>query len=305
MKPAFANGVYTASITPVTAHGEVDTQAIGALMEYYSQSGLRGALIPSSSGEYFALTQQQRNLCITAAVQYAPSSFSILANITHSSQRAAVENAKTAADLGASAVVLMPPAFHHHTQDELFAFFTAVADESPLPLICYNHMTRLPNRLEEPLVLRLAQHPNIVGIKDTHNDAARLFSLREKLGVDSPFSIFVGGDGVVGFGALVRMPMLNALSAVMPQLFLDLHHAGTVGDIVQLCALQAKVKRLMSLFTVLHQGASSAALFSQALKAALSIKGLCSTHAVQMGYPVTSEEMDRVKALLEEVQNMP
>ena len=302
MKRVFANGVYTASVTPVTPQGEIDTEAIGALIAYYSQNGLQGSLFPSSSGEYFALTQSQRYACIAAAVKYAPPSFSILANITEGSLRAAIENAKRAADLGADAAVLMPPSFHHYTQEELYRFFITAANSIELPLICYNHMTRLPNKLEEALTLELAQHPNIVGIKDTHNDATRLLSLREKLGWDSTFSVFVGGDGVVGYGALMQMPMLNALSAVMPELFVKLHRAGMERNVEELSRLQAKVKRLMTLFTALHGGVSSAALFSQAIKVALSLQGLCSTASVQLGYEVTNEEIEKVRKLLEEIE---
>lgn len=302
MKRVFTNGVYTASVTPITSHGEVDTDAIGALIAYYSENGLLGSLFPSSSGEYFALTQTQRDQCIAAAVKYAPPAFSILANITEGSQRAAIENGKRAADLGADAAVLMPPSFHHYSQEELYHFFVDVADSIDLPLICYNHMTRLPNKLEEPLTLELAKHPNIVGIKDTHNDAARLLSLREKLGWDSTFSVFVGGDGVAGYGALMKMPMLNALSAVIPELFVQLHHAGMTQNIERLSQLQAKVKRLMALFTTLHHGTSSAALFSQAIKAALFLQGLCTTASVQLGYEVTAQELENVKHLLEEIK---
>ncbi|MDQ9824690.1 dihydrodipicolinate synthase family protein, partial [Acinetobacter sp. 163] len=80
-------------------------------------------------------------------------------------------------DIGADAVVLQPPQFHHHTQDELVDFFTNVADKSPIPLIVYNHMTRLPSKIDISTIVKLKDHPNVVGIKDTHNDAARLMAL--------------------------------------------------------------------------------------------------------------------------------
>ncbi len=302
MKTSFDCGVYTASVTPMTKQGAIDEGAVGALVSYYAEAGLLGALFPSSTGEYFALTQEMRFQCVRAAVKHAPASFSILANISEGSERAAIENAKRAKEAGAAAVVLMPPSFHHHTQQELYRFFAEVANASELPLICYNHMTRLPNRLEEALVLQLEKHPNIIGIKDTHNDAPRLLSLREKLGWDSSFSVFVGGDGVTGYGSLLKMPMLNALSAIDPKLFLQLHSAGMKQDIESVCRLQEKVARLMKIFTVLRGGASSAALFSQAIKAALSLKGLCTTHSVQMGYELSAEDMDAVRALLNEMQ---
>lgn len=295
------HGVMTAAVTPVDVHGQVDTKAIEAMMAYFCENGLTGALWPSSTGEYFALTPAQRRACIHAAAKHNPGRLAVLAQISDGCMATAIENAKAAADLGADAVVLQPPQFHHHTQDELVEFFTTVADQSTLPLILYNHMTRLPSRVEISTVMRLKDHPNIVGIKDTHNDAARLMTLSTLLAPGDAFVVMAGGDGMAGYSALFGMEMLNALSSIRPDLFVAIYNAGRAGDLALVSRLQQRVNRLMGVFTALKGGKSSAVLFSQAVKAALSLKGLCATRAVQLGYELDAADLSAIQRVLEAV----
>ena len=183
------HGVMTASVTPMCADGSLDVKAVEALMDYYAENEITGVLWPSSTGEYFAMTNQQRRDCVKAAASHNPKGLTILANISEGSLAQAMENARAMADNGADAVVLMPPQFHHHTQDELVDYYTYAADHSPLPLMIYNHMTRLPSKVEIPTVMKLKDHPNLFGIKDTHNDAARLMTLSTLLKPEDEFVI--------------------------------------------------------------------------------------------------------------------
>ncbi|GHU73090.1 4-hydroxy-tetrahydrodipicolinate synthase [Clostridia bacterium] len=294
-------GALTASVTPVSDTGDLDEGAVRALVDYYVVSGLSGAFFPSSSGEYFTLTNAQRRRCVAAAAAQSAGRMPIIANISDGGILSAIENAHAMKDVGADFVALMPPSFHHHTQDELIVFFQRVADASPLPMIIYNHMTRLPSQIEVQTVEKLTAHPNIVAIKDTHNDAARLMTLRAKLGQHEGFTVLTGGDGMAGYGALMGMGMLNALSAVRPDLFIAIYQAGLLGDISTVTAIQQRINRLAGIFTALKGGKSSAALFSQSIKAALSLKGLCGTKAVQLGYNLDEADWVSLRAVLDGV----
>ena len=294
-------GVMTASVTPVCENGGLDTAAVAALMDYYAENGITGVLWPSSTGEYFAMTAQQRRECVKTAASHNRGGLTILANISEGSLAQAMENARAMADNGADAVVLMPPQFHHHTQDELVEYYTYAADHSPLPLIIYNHMTRLPSKVDIPTLMKLKDHPNLIGIKDTHNDAARLMTLSTLLGPEDEFVIMAGGDGMAGYSAIYHMEMLNALCAIRPDLFVEMYRAGRENNLQKVSQLQQRVNRLMAVFTALKGGKSSAALFSQAVKVALSFKGLCSAKAVQLGYELDEADIANVAKVLEKV----
>lgn len=99
-------GVYTASVTPVNKDRSLDVGAMRDLTEYYIANGLRGALLPSSSGEYFAMTSKMKRLCVSEAVKTANGRFQILANVSDSCPEVILDNIKAMTDLGADAVVL-------------------------------------------------------------------------------------------------------------------------------------------------------------------------------------------------------
>ena len=301
MEKSRLQGVMAASVTPMTEQGQLDEGAVGALMDYYADSGLSGVLFPSSTGEYFAMTNEQRRRCVAAAARHNARRLTLMGNISEGYLAAAMENARAMADCGAEAVVLMPPQFHHHTQDELVDYYTYAADHSPLPILIYNHMTRLPSKVEIPTLMKLKDHPNIAGVKDTHNDAARLMTLSTLLREDEPFTVLAGGDGMAAYSALFHMEMLNALCAIRPDIFLALYQAGRQNDWAAASALQQRVNRLMGVFTAFKGGKSSAALFSQAVKGALYLKGLCTMRAVQLGYEIDESDLARLRQVLESV----
>lgn len=294
-------GVLTASITPVAENGALDCEAVARLVKYYRQSGLRGALFPSSTGESFALTAKERVALVRVAAHAASDDFSILGNCSEHNWKDALRNARAMADAGADVAVCMPPQFLAYSQEELRAYFYTIADQSPIPLLVYNHMTRLPNKVGLELLGELAKHENIVGIKDTHNDPNRMLQIYAQ-GVQKDFAILCGGDGVAAYAALLDMEMLNALSAVKPRLFLNLYAAGRAGDLALAARYQREVDKLMGLFSALRGGLASSTLFAQAIKAALSLQGLCGTASVQMGYPLEADGLARVREILVSVQ---
>ena len=93
-------GVLTASITPVAENGALDCDAVARLVKYYRQSGLRGALFPSSTGESFALTAEERVALVRVAAHAASDDFSILGNCSEHNWKDALRNARAMADAG-------------------------------------------------------------------------------------------------------------------------------------------------------------------------------------------------------------
>lgn len=294
-------GVLVASVTPYLSQGVLDEQGIKDLVDYYASSGMSGVLFPSSTGESLAMPQRERIRTVEVAAKHASGRLLILGNASENNWKDAVGMCRHMADRGADVAVCMPPTFFSYSQEELLWFFFRIADNSPIPLVVYNHMTRLPNKIEIGLLMRLREHENIIGMKDTHNDAARLLRLYA-LGVQEDFSILCGGDSMAGYGALLKMEMLNALCGVCPRLFLNLYEAGREENIKKVALLQEEVVKLMQLFSVLREGTASSSLFSQALKIALHQKGLCDTACAQMGYKLSEKDKARVREILSSVR---
>ncbi len=295
-------GVLTATVTPVTEKRTLDFEAMTRLVDYYAEQGIRGVLLPSSTGESFTLGIEERAALVSAAAKHSHGRISILGNCSDHSLKGSISNAHTLADAGADIAVCMPPQFLAYSQDELRDFFYAIADESPIPLVVYNHLTRLNNKVSAELLKELSRHQNIWGIKDTHNDPGRMLRLYAE-GVQKDFAILCGGDGVAAYASLLEMEMLNALSAVKPRLFINLYRAGRAGDMRKAALYQMEVDKLMKLFSCLRGGLSSSTLFAQSIKAALSLKGLCSTQVVELGYDMLPEDLEKVRAVVDSVKD--
>lgn len=295
------HGVHAASITPYLAQGVLDEQGIRNLVDYYVESGLNGVLFPSSTGESFSMPREQRLRTVAVAAAHATGRLLIMGNASESNIKDAVRMCKQMAADGADIAVCMPPTFLSYSQEELREFFFRIADESPIPIVVYNHLVRLPNKIQIPLLMELRKHEHIIGIKDTHNDAARMMRLYA-VDAQKDFAILCGGDGMASYSALLDMDMLNALCAVSPKLFLNIRAAGRAGNMKKVALLQEEVNKLMGLFNLLKNGLSSSSLFSQAIKVVLRQKGICGCDCAQMGFEVSPEDDVRVRQLMLSIQ---
>lgn len=302
MKREDLYGVYTASVTPVNHDRTLDVGALRALIAYYTESGLRGALIPSSSGEYFAMTADMKHRCVAEAVKAADRKIQILANISDSCPEVILHNAQVMANVGADAVVCQPPQFHGYSQEECIRFFHYIADRSPLPVIAYSHLTALPTKPTVDTVVKICKHENIIGIKDTHRVPERIPALKAAMAeAGADFAVMLGGDYSAARGSVEGFDLLNALAAIRPDLMRAIWEAGHMGDVERAYQLQEKVNKLVALYSCLRGGMSSSTLFSMSLRLALEQKGLCGATGVFLGFEATAEDRAAVAAVLASV----
>lgn len=283
-------GIFTASVTPFNRDRSLDTGAMENLTRYYEENGLTGAFVCSSSGEYYSMTEVDR-VAATATAKKAAGKLLILSQISDDRPDRAIERAKAMADAGADAVVAQPPRFFNFTQAELADFFEAIADGSPIPLIPYNHLVRLNNKLQIPLYQRLMKHENIIGVKDTHNDAERMVRIASEV---PGMMIYAGGDSQAANAVLNGAYLINALSALAPKLMVDLYRAGKRGDVNTAMQLQTRVDGLAKIFSMIPSDEPTNSAFVYSLKAVLRAKGLCGMQLAQLGYGVPEEALCKV-----------
>ena len=165
----------------------------------------------------------------------------------------------------------------------------------------YSHLTALPTKPTIETVVEIGKHENIIGIKDTHREFSRPPALKAAMdaaGVD--ISVMLGGDYSAAIAAVNGLDILNALSAIRPDLMVELWEAGHGGNHEKALALQEKVNRLVQLYSCLRGGMSST-LFSMSLRLALEQKGLCGSKGVFLGFDATEEDRLAVKAVLDSV----
>jgi len=190
----------TTPFDPVS--GDVDVVAFRSNLRRWFSHPVRGILIAGSTGESVYLDDAELSALMEAARDVVPDDRLVLVGTGAESTRAAVKKAQKAADAGADAVLVKPPAYFKGamTPEALTRHYRAVADASPVPVIIYQVPLRL-STLEFPtgLVAELSKHPNIVGIKDSRGNLELVGELVEQC-VDD-FQVLVGAGSIL-YGGL-------------------------------------------------------------------------------------------------------
>jgi 4-hydroxy-2-oxoglutarate aldolase len=190
----------TTPFDPVT--GDVDIVALRANLRHWMGHPLAGALIGGSTGESVFLDESEMTSMLDAAREVLSGGRVLIAGTGAESTRATIRRTRAAAEAGADAVLVKPPAYYKAamTPEALARHYRAVADASPVPVVVYQVPLRL-STLDLPtgLVAELSHHPNIVGIKDSRAKLELIGDLVDQC--EEGFQVLVGAGSVL-YGAL-------------------------------------------------------------------------------------------------------
>jgi 4-hydroxy-tetrahydrodipicolinate synthase len=185
-------GCGTAIVTPFAQDGTVDVEALRKLVEWQIEEGIDFLVPCGSTGEAQTLTAEERELVVSAVVETARGRVPVMAGATHNDTRQAVEEARRMSALGVTWLLSATPYYNKPTPEGLVRHFTAVADAATVPVCLYNVPGRTAVNMRPETVLRLASHPNIIGIKESSGDLAQVQHLL--LGRPDDFVVLSGED---------------------------------------------------------------------------------------------------------------
>lgn len=252
--------------TVFDAAGDVDTSAIRANVARWMRTDLTGVLALGSNGEAPLLDEDEAERVVAAAREEMPAGRTLLVGTGRESTRQTIAANRRAAAQGADAVLIRTPFFFkpQMTADALIAHYTAVADVSPVPVVLYNMPHTTGVVLTPPVVATLAQHPNIIGIKETSIELERLGQFVAN--APSGFSVLCGAAPVI-YPALVSGAAGGILAAanVVPELFTRLAAHVRAGRHAEALRLQQQLTPFARLVTTVHSVAG--------LKAAMDMAG--------------------------------
>jgi len=187
-------GAHVAAATPFDpVTGEVDLVALRTNARWWLEHPIRGIVVAGSTGEAVFLDEDERRAIVQAMRSVVPADRLLVAGTGAESTRATIRLTSTVAELGADAVLVMPPAFFRDamTPEVLRNHFEAVADASPVPVILYQVPPRFSTLdLATGLITTLAEHENIVGLKDSRGDLELVGRLVDACSPD--FQVLVG-----------------------------------------------------------------------------------------------------------------
>lgn len=265
MASSFA-GAGTALVTPFTRSGELDEAALRRLVRRQVEAGINVLVPCGTTGESATLSADEQARVIGITLEEAGGAVPVLAGAGSNDTRAAVDRAKRAGALGAQGVLSVGPYYNKPNPDGFYGHFAAVADASPVPVVFYNVPGRTGSNIDVKTQLRLAQHPNIVGVKEASGSLAQVMELLR----DRPtgFVVLSGDDAfTLAFMALGAEGVISVAANQVPGPMRALVDACRRGDLAEARRLHNRLLRLMNLNFVESNPIP--------VKASLALMGLC------------------------------
>jgi 4-hydroxy-tetrahydrodipicolinate synthase len=190
-------GAFTALVTPFTPQGAIDETAFKALVRRQIDAGIHGLVACGTTGETPTLSHPEDEWVIATTLEVASERPSrarvrVVAGTGSNSTATAVSSTRRAAELGADAALVVAPYYNKPDQRMLEAHFRTVADEGDLPIIVYNVPGRTGVNVEAATLLRLAEHPRIVAVKEASANMDQIATILRDRPAD--FSVFAGDD---------------------------------------------------------------------------------------------------------------
>jgi 4-hydroxy-2-oxoglutarate aldolase len=239
--PDTVGGIIAPVATPFDASGDApDLAAFAANIRGHLAAGLDGIVVAGSTGEAALLSESERATLFECARSVVPGDRWLIAGVGAESTKLTVERARAAATRGADAVLVVAPHYYPESTkpDALIAHYTRIADESPIPVMLYSIPKYMHFALPAQVVYQLAEHRNIIGMKDSAGDVAGLTGY---LAAQSPTFSVLTGNGSTFHAAVtagVRGGIL-AVALIAPTLCLTVFEAARNGRDADAAAAQA------------------------------------------------------------------
>jgi 4-hydroxy-2-oxoglutarate aldolase len=243
-------GVFSPIPTPFDAEGNLLLDKFQSNLALWNKTGLSGYAVLGSNGEAPLLTDDERAALWQAARQAIPSSKLFLAGTGVESTRHTIALSKRAAELGADAVMCVTPNYYKAEMKPaaLIHHYRAIADASPIPTIIYNMPAATAIDLDANTVIQLAQHPNIIAIKDSSGNVVKFADIIRS--VRSDFTVIAGSGGYF-YPALClgAKATVAAVANVAPRETVTLYDAYRAGRHEEARAMQLKLVPLNAAVT--------------------------------------------------------
>jgi len=223
-------GCGTALVTPFADGGEVDYPALRALVEWQIAEKIDFLVPCGSTGEAQTLDDAERERVVAEVVQTAAGRVPVMAGATSNDTARAVAEARRMCRVGADYILTATPYYNKPTQGGLFRHFTAIADAATRPICLYNVPGRTAVNLQPGTALQLAEHANVMGIKEASGDLAQVMQILR--GRPERFAVLSGDDWLtLAMVAAGGDGLISVASNEMPGPMRALVHLMLAGDV--------------------------------------------------------------------------
>ncbi len=292
MKNTIFTGMATAIVTPMHTDGSIDYEALSRFVEFQIDSGINGLVVMGTTGENATIEPEDQKKVIAYTVEKVAGRVPVIAGTGTNNTEHVLHNTRNACQVGADAILVVTPYYNKATQNGLITHFTAVADESTLPVILYNVPSRTGCNLLPKTVAKLSEHPNIAAIKEATGSLAQMIEIMHLCG--DKIDVYSGEDGLtVPMMAMGAKGTISVLSNVAPRQSVAMTDACLRGDYAAAAKMQCDLLPLIN------------ALFSEVnpipAKAATAAMGF---GADALRLPLTSMEEQNRAVLFAEMRKL-
>ena len=290
-------GVVVPMVTPVTKEGRLDTEAVVRIIEFFAKASV-SPLLMGTTGEGNSVSQKDGLLFVETAVKAAQRRITIYAGLTGNCFSEQLAQAEAYTKAGADVIVATLPTYYALTPEQMENYYRTLADSIKGPLMLYNILATTHMSIPVDVIRRLADHPNIVGLKDSERDLERMAQCIEIAkdrddfcyfcgwAAQSAHSLELGGDGIV-----------PSTGNFVPEMFQQLYEAAIAGDMATANRLQDETNEIAKIY----QKDRTLGQSLTALKVMMQTKGLCEPWMLM---PLTRLSAEEEKAIAAKVEGL-
>ncbi len=243
MKKTVFTGAATAIVTPMNENG-VDYEQFGRLIDWQIAEGIDAIVVTGTTGEASTLSDDEHKEVIRYCVERVAGRVPVIAGTGSNDTAYAIDLTKYAGEVGADAVLLVTPYYNKATQNGLTKFFTDIADASSVPCILYNVPSRTGCNIAPATVAALAEHPNIVAIKEASGNISQIAQVAHLCG--DKMDIYSGNDDqIVPVLSLGGKGVISVLSDILPAATSKMVHDYLEGNTAAATAKQLELLPLV------------------------------------------------------------
>lgn len=282
-------GSLVALITPMNADGSVNYEQLKTLLDWHIENGTDAIVSVGTTGESATLPVEEHLAVIEATIKHVNKRVPVIAGTGANNTAEAIALSQAAERLGADYTLSVVPYYNKPSQEGIYQHFKAIAEATSIPMIIYNVPGRTVVNMSNETILRLAQLPNIVGVKEASGDIARAISLIND--VPEGFAVYSGDDPTgLAFMLCGGDGVITVAGNVAPKLFADMCREAIAGNIPVARQLN---QQLIPIYDVMFCEPSPAAP-----KWACSVLKQCEPYVRLPILPLSPEGQEKVRAAL-------
>ncbi len=300
MEQRLFKGIIPPMITPLKDMETLDVAGLERLVEHVLDGGVHGLFVLGTTGEAQSLSYKLRYEVIERTCRLVNGRVPVLVGITDTSLTESVKMAEKAASCGVSAVVSAAPYYFTPAQPELIDFYMELAERLPLPMFLYNMPSHVKVMMEPSTVRAIAQHPNVIGLKDSSANMIYFHTLIQLMKDRPEFTLLMGPEELTGEAVMMGgHGGVNGGANIFPKLYVDMYNAAVAKDVDRLNELQARIMRVCN--TIYKIGRNGGSSYLKGVKCSCSLLGICSDYLALPYQRFEAPERLKVRQYLEDL----